>query len=213
MKKLLLLQTIGIILFVIGTVWLDAVNAFTPTTQIILYTVLGVGNVINAKTHLLKPIEELSIHDKLTGVYNRNKLDMVVPEYENYNEYAIIFFDVNNLKKMNDIHGHDDGDRLLLEASRQLRFWHRYGDLYRIGGDEFIVVLPNFKQSQVEKILAKWTPLLPPLNAEYEDDFVCDFSYGTFYKTAGDSSSFEEIMNRADEEMYKMKKERKVQRQ
>lgn len=173
---------------------------------------MGIGNVANARNMLMKPIEEISVHDKLTGCYNRVKLDNKIPEYENYSNYAIIFFDVNNLKKMNDIHGHDDGDKLLIDASNQLRFWHEYGDLYRLGGDEFIVVVPNVSKSQLESILTMWHKEQPVLNQSYNDDFVCDFSYGVYYKTPFTKLSFNEIMSNADNRMYKMKTELKKQR-
>ena len=212
MKELCILQVIGILLFAGMSTLMYYCEIFCLTSSIILYTVLAVGNVINAYNQLIKPIEALSIYDKLTGCYNRTRLDSKIKEYENYDRYAIIFFDVNNLKKANDVHGHDDGDKILVEASNQLRFWHRYGDLYRIGGDEFIVVVPNGKQSQLEKILPKWYSLLPALNREYDDDFVCSFSYGVFYKTEKDKKSFNDIMTFADEEMYKMKKVLKAQR-
>ena len=207
-KKLIILQVIGVILFTMLTLLLVRLDAFTPTNEILAFILLGIGNVVNARNKLMKPIEELSIHDKLTGCYNRTKLDLKIPEYENYAEYAVIFFDLNNLKKMNDIHGHDDGDQLLIDASNQLRHWHEHGDLYRIGGDEFLVVVPNAHEAELSKTVEDWYNKQPALNTEFGDDFVCDFSYGICCKTKSEPLSFEEIMNRADENMYLMKKKR-----
>ena len=144
---------------------------------------MGIANIINARIMLIKPIEEVSTHDELTGCYNRVKLDSKIGEYENYKTYAIIFFDLNNLKSANDTHGHDYGDTILIRTSNQLRYWHTYGDLYRIGGDEFIVVVPNAIKSRLEKILNKWYDTLSILNTDYKDQFICNFSYGIAYKT------------------------------
>ena len=210
MRELLVLQVIGILLFVGLSLLLWLWGIFNIATAMIIYLMVAVGNVLNVHTQLIKPIEEIGTYDKLTRCYNRTKLNIKVKEYDNYTTYAIIFFDVNNLKKMNDIHGHEDGDKLLRNAAIQLMFWRRYGDVYRIGGDEFIVVVPNAKKEQIEKTLKRWYDSLPVLNAGYNDDFVCNFSYGIFYKE--DNVSFEEIMKKADEEMYKMKKKLKAQR-
>lgn len=210
MKSLLLLQAAGILAFIILSVLLRLFGLFGLASSIILYTTLSLIGVTIARFWLIKPIEEVSYYDKLTGCYNRAMLEQKKKEYENYSKYTIIFFDVNNLKKMNDIHGHDDGDKLLVNASKQLKFWRKYGDLYRIGGDEFIVVIPNQKQTPLKLVIEQWASRQTPLNEGYGDDFVCSFSYGMFNKKP--DMSFEDIMEKADEEMYKMKQELKVQR-
>ena len=171
MRKLLILQAMGCILFAIIIIILHILNIFSPISVIILYFIMGIANIINARIMLIKPIEEISTHDELTGCYNRVKLDSKIGEYENYKTYAIIFFDLNNLKAANDTHGHDYGDTILIRASNQLRYWHTYGDLYRIGGDEFIVVVPNAIKSRLEKILNKWYDTLSILNTETLPEF------------------------------------------
>ena len=93
-----------------------------------------------------------------------------------------------------------------------MKYWFRYGDLYRIGGDEFIVVVPNIDKEQLDTIVKQWYQLLAPLNAQYNDDFICDLSYGVYYKSGSDTASFEDIMNNADKQMYTMKRDIKAQR-
>lgn len=58
-----------------------------------------------------------------------------------------------------------------------------------------------------------WYLSLDILNKDYNDDFVCKFSYGVYRKNANDDISFEEAMNKADENVYAMKKELKAQRE
>ena len=202
LKRLIALQAIGCLLFagIITALWY--IGVFSPLSVIIAYLFLGLCNILNAKTMLMNPIEALSRYDKLTGCFNRTTLDSKINEYEKFSDYAIIFFDVNNLKKMNDIHGHSDGDKILIKASNQLRFWHKYGDLYRLGGDEFIVVVTNMTRDKLESIVDEWHSCLPALNEDYEDDFVCNFSYGICYKTSSDSKTFHDVMESADEKMY-----------
>ena len=206
MKRLVFLQLIGCMLFAVIIMLLYMLGVFSPLSVIIVYLLMGLANIVNARTMLMKPIEDLSTHDKLTGCHNRSKLELKIPEYEKYTEYTIIFFDVNNLKLMNDIHGHTIGDKILVEASNQLRFWHKYGDLYRLGGDEFIVVVTNMTKEHLELIISEWYSTLHPLNEEFNDEFVCNLSYGIFCNEGKDSLSFKDVMELADEKMYEMKK-------
>ncbi len=202
MKKLIFLQCLGVAVFGFIVLMLNFFGIFNIFSVILVYAVMGICNIVNARSILLKPIERVSTHDRLTGCYNRVKLDMRAEDYSN-SEYSVIFFDVNNLKKMNDTHGHDDGDRLLIRASNQLRFWSDYGDLYRIGGDEFIVVIQNMNPLRLETLLHDWYGKLPSLNRDYPDDFICDFSFGIGTKKNG--MTFEETVNEAAEKMYQMK--------
>ena len=210
-KKLIQLQMLGVLLYIGMAMLLYAHGFLNIVSSIIIYFLLAVCNVINAENHLIKPIEELSIYDKLTGCYNRTKLSYKTKEYENLRSYAVIFFDVNNMKKMNDIHGHEHGDKLIIKAANQLKYWRKYGDLYRIGGDEFLVVIPNSKLERVESELASWYIDLDDLNNGFQDGFVCKFSYGVCKKEPDEKISFEDVMNKADENMYTMKKVIKYQ--
>ena len=206
MKRLVILQIVGCLLFAGIVMILYFLDFFSPLSVIAVYVLMGISNIINARIMLMKPIEHLSTHDNLTGCFNRSKLDSKKAEYEKFSDYAVIFFDVNNLKKINDVHGHHRGDKILIDASNQLCFWYKYGDLYRVGGDEFIVVVTNMSKSRLDPIIAEWYKDLPALNEDDKDDFVCNLSYGVFYKTVSDTMSFKDVMESADEKMYEMKK-------
>lgn len=96
-----------------------------------------------------KRIEELSITDKLTGLYNRLKLDELlsaqVEEYRRYkNPFSIILVDIDDFKKINDSFGHDIGDKVLQNISKILKNNIRSCDLIgRWGGEEFIIICKN----------------------------------------------------------------------
>lgn len=210
LKRLILLQALGCLIFIVAVLIINRVWGLDTYNVIGLFLIMGIGNIVNAYLLLMRPIEDVSIHDKLTGCHNRVRLEKRIPEYENHDTYAVIFFDINNLKKVNDTHGHDIGDKLLINASDQLRFWFSYGDLYRIGGDEFLVVVPNITETELNKLLDDWYRLQPVLNRIYKDDFDCKFSYGVCFKHG--IMSFKDVMKKADKAMYEMKKAMKIER-
>ena len=143
-----------------------------------------------------------SEHDGLTDCYNRVHLDKVKGSYEMSNTYIIIFIDVNNLKKMNDICGHEAGDALIRSAASHLKFWETYGEVYRMGGDEFMIVVCNKKPVEVQKLIESWYPTVGILNRE-TDGFRCVLSYGVAIGRKG--SDFDTVQKQADDRMYDMK--------
>lgn len=96
-----------------------------------------------------KRIEELSITDKLTGLYNRLKLDEIlsqqIDEYKRYKHpFSIILLDIDNFKQINDHFGHDIGDNILEEIAKRLKLNIRTTDVVgRWGGEEFVVICKN----------------------------------------------------------------------
>ncbi|MDB2405670.1 diguanylate cyclase, partial [Arcobacteraceae bacterium] len=96
-----------------------------------------------------KRIEELSITDKLTGLYNRLKLDeimlMKVEEFKRYDmDFSVILLDIDDFKSVNDTFGHDVGDYILQEIATQLKKHLRITDtIGRWGGEEFVIICEN----------------------------------------------------------------------
>ena len=115
---------------------------------------------------------------------------------------VVIFIDVNNMKRMNDECGHEAGDALIRNAAAKLKFWDKYGDVYRVGGDEFMIVVCNQTQQFVENVISKWYPTVGLLNRE-SDGFKCVLSYGI--ASGSQYCNFDDVMKRADDLMYDMK--------
>lgn len=99
-------------------------------------------------------ILNISIHDHLTGLYNRHFLDeyqeltLAAAKRQNQ-QVGLIMIDLNQFKAINDTYGHKVGDLVLSEVGRILQKFTRSGEAaFRLGGDEFLIILPNVVDPQ-----------------------------------------------------------------
>jgi diguanylate cyclase (GGDEF)-like protein len=105
-------------------------------------------------------VTELIERDPLTGVYNRRKFDrdlklLVAMAKRTPKGSSLIFIDIDNFKKYNDTHGHQEGDRTLQDVTRSIERSLREYDrihIYRYGGEEFVVVIPNTTSTEAYAI-------------------------------------------------------------
>jgi diguanylate cyclase (GGDEF)-like protein/PAS domain S-box-containing protein len=103
-----------------------------------------------------KRVEYLSFHDPLTGLYNRAYYEQVIPKLDTSRKLplSIVMADVNGLKLTNDIFGHEAGDLLLKKAAETFQRVRRKEDVIaRIGGDEFVILMPNTDMHTAEAIV------------------------------------------------------------
>lgn len=154
-----------------------------------------------ANYQLLGRLEQLSSMDLLTGVMNRNSMNNRVSQFISgavpHKSLAVVFADLNGLKRINDTKGHDAGDNLLREASFILRDSFGDGEVYRAGGDEFLVIILDKPKEQLEAQIQKLR----------EDSMIpghVSFSLGFYY---GDKDlDIRKAMHEADVLMYEDKK-------
>jgi len=105
-----------------------------------------------------KKLSYISLHDHLTGLYNRNYYDDVLERFSMGRDFPLTFIsaDLDNLKLINDTMGHHKGDELLKVCAQIMGKSLRSSDiLCRIGGDEFVAILPQTDEEAGEKILAR----------------------------------------------------------
>ena len=120
-----------------------------------LYFIAQLQNITAEKT-AEERLRHLAYHDALTGLYNRNRLEQQIQELlvsaQRHKEgFALIFIDLDRFKNINDTLGHDAGDVLLQIVAQRLKNTVRSTDaIARIGGDEFIIILPDI--NKVDKI-------------------------------------------------------------
>ena len=153
---------------------------------------------------LLKEVEQLSYNDQLTGLFNRRFLEV---EYNRLNSkrnlpFTILALDVNGLKMINDAFGHASGDYLLCEVAKAIKFNLRSEDIVaRMGGDEFVVLLPNTNASSAKKMIER---IRSDVNSIEINGVDASIAIG-FYTVDKESMVLDDILKNADESMYKEK--------
>lgn len=149
-------------------------------------------------------IAYLGSHDSLTGLFNRRFLEEQLRRLDSEENLplSLIFADLNGLKLVNDIFGHNEGDNLLCQAAEVLKTASRGGDVVaRIGGDEFILLLPNTDQVQTRMTISLIHAHLASLRSQGS---ICSMALG--YETRHSRQmSFTELMANAENSMYRDK--------
>ncbi len=141
--------------------------------------------------------------DSLTYLFNKAHFDNTLKNTNK--EVAIIFFDVDKFKEINDTYGHTEGDKILIKiADLLMDVYSRYGYVYRYGGDEFTVVLRDPKKANVLNQI--FEDKVNEVKASYED--FPDISYGTSVYNPR-SCLVVDAIDEADRLMYEQKRERK----
>ena len=159
---------------------------------------------ITQKKERENQIEYLSSHDTLTGLYNRSSLDFFYTEFstERHLPFSVIFGDLNGLKMTNDVFGHLAGDSLLAGAARILTESIRKVDVAaRIGGDEFLILLPNTGKNEVLEVIRR-------IRKGFKGKRLDAVNYSMALGSATRESvreSIETLIAIAEEEMYKDK--------
>lgn len=108
------------------------------------------------KSRLLSELERMSYRDALTGTGNRNRYLQVLKKLKEHpmEQVGIVYADVNGLKKANDTYGHEFGDLVIKRAAESLEQFFQ-GEVYRVGGDEFVAVCIGKPLEAFEKLVAE----------------------------------------------------------
>ena len=150
-----------------------------------------------ANHQLIKQMETMSSMDLLTGIFNRNAMNNRISHIcegkkEIPDNVGIVFVDLNGLKRMNDSEGHFAGDMLLKNAAIVLQREFEKCEIYRAGGDEFMIIAPDMPEEEFDMHVEKLR------QATSSPDSVC-FAVGKCYEKA---SEIRKAMRMADERMY-----------
>lgn len=149
-------------------------------------------------------IHYLSTHDPVTGLYNRQFIESEIKRIDmDINlPISIIYGDVNGLKLLNDIYGHDKGDELLRKTSEVLKKATRLDDIVaRIGGDEFVIILKRTDREGARSLIKRIKSLI---SSERISGIKGSIALGTDTKSSPDQD-IKAVINKAEEEMYSVK--------
>ena len=151
-------------------------------------------HVVNQR--LMKRLEFASGNDSLTGVKNRNAMDIYFNQHAGESQLGVLFIDVNGLKYVNDTQGHAEGDRLMQNLAEFLCRYFPRENIYRSGGDEFVIVTPGTTE---EKMRGKTREIKDAMQKE-------SFSFAIGYAVS-DHRGIQQAAIRADQRMYQDERE------
>ncbi|MCM3784810.1 diguanylate cyclase [Neobacillus mesonae] len=173
-----------------------------------------VGREITERKKYQEQLEHLSYHDALTGVPNRRFMNKTLMEaveevQTNASQLAVMFMDLDKFKQINDTLGHEAGDELLRQFAARVRACIRETDvLTRMGGDEFVIVLPHIgSQLQAVEIAERILEALQHPWHISEQELITTSSIGMALYKEGDTAK--ELLQKADAALYLAKAEGK----
>lgn len=156
-------------------------------------------------------IERLALFDQLTGLPNRTQLhsrfkSALSLAQRNCETMALMFLDIDHFKNVNDTLGHSIGDQLLMAVSSRLKAALREEDtLSRLGGDEFILLLPGTDQDGARRVAIKLITAAAQVSQIEEYELVNTISIG-IAMYPHDGEDFETLSKNADTAMYRVKR-------
>lgn len=156
-------------------------------------------------------LQTLSYTDEMTNVLNRRGFydlaqKLIEMQTSNGGTGALLYCDMDGLKKINDSYGHKAGDLAIKYESEVLTRVCRNTDIVgRLGGDEFSVVIPNAKAADVARIKKNIIAECKRINQTMNEEFTLSLSVGSAIFTSSDTH-LESILSKADVELYKEKR-------
>lgn len=187
--------------------WLIGLNSDVKPSKSFIERVLIAGSVVIE--HIKRREQKVEGRDILTGLYDRGSLFrdlahlMEVSRKTNTNLW-ILFIDLNNFKVINDILGHEMGDRVLKSQAFEIKKNIKgIGNAYRYGGDEFVCVIPGLEESKVVEIARRIELASEQAPGGYTVSASVGIGKYDGFETA------EELIKKSDAEMYERKRELK----
>ena len=160
-----------------------------------------VNSYINIKVRIEreKTLRFLSYNDELTGAFNRHALDERTDQIACHSMVGVVFGDVMGLKQVNDTQGHDAGDCLIKKAYQIATEIFGKENVYRIGGDEFVMLLTNVSELEIKEK----TEHLINRTKEERAEIALGYAWTDDY-----NGKYSELQKIADDKMYVYKKKR-----
>ncbi|MFA5384305.1 MAG: PAS domain S-box protein [Eubacteriales bacterium] len=189
-----------------GYIWMETIaNPLLDDNQELTGVILSSRDITERK-QMEEQLKYLSLHDNLTGLYNRTYFEQEMSRLQKgrFSLFGIIVCDIDGLKFINDTRGHKAGDDLIISAAEAIKSSFRAEDMVaRIGGDEFAVLLLNCDSKTMEKACRRIKQNVSSHNKENPESYL-SISIG-FAISNGEKVSVTDIFKEADNKMYKEK--------
>src|SRR5690606_23854171 len=158
---------------------------------------------------MMRQLEDLVATDELTGLFNRRHfLRLACRELDNLGpgrQHGLALIDLDHFKRINDVHGHAAGDRVLQTFAAVARACLRDGDvLARYGGEEFVLLLPNTDADQFTNCCERLREAFA--SAEPVGVQVSNLSLSAGMTLLGEGDNLDEALQRADQALYRAKR-------
>lgn len=167
--------------------------------------ILAIVRDITERKTAEKKVFDMSMHDTLTGLYNRNYFESEILRYisEGIINVGMVICDIDGLKLVNDTMGHTEGDKYIRITANILSSCFSENDIIaRIGGDEFAVLTREINEDKINEIKAKVTKMAN----EYNDGSHIPVSISIGYAILSDNTkTINDIYKEADDYMYREK--------
>ncbi len=180
--------------------------------------VIGYAQDITELKQAQKELQNLSLKDDLTDLYNRRGFYTLATQALKVanrlrKQCAVIYADLDGLKRINDTYGHDVGSEMISETAKIFRSFFRESDIIaRVGGDEFVILVQDSSEKGVEVIRARIAERFEEFNKDGNRPYQLHASLGIVQSEPQSPQKIEDLVKRADELMYQEKNLRKAAR-
>ena len=153
---------------------------------------------------------ELSIHDELTGIFNRRGFNefsqKAIRSLEGKSKICTMVIDMDGLKHINDIYGHNEGDFAIKTAAHIITECCRSGEIAgRAGGDEFYIYASDYSQQKLDEFNCELVRLCEEYNENHDKPYRIEMSYGSYLCETDKDGSIEDFLKISDARMYEQK--------
>ena len=154
-------------------------------------------------------MEQLANHDSLTGVRNKTAYNSMILQIADEKKVGLAIVDLNYLKRINDNHGHDKGDLAIKNLCSHICNVFSHSPVFRIGGDEFVVILKGKDYDNFESLYALFNETMEKnfRDSSMEPWNKVSAAIGVAFREEGED--LDSLFKRADSAMYSRKKEMK----
>jgi diguanylate cyclase (GGDEF)-like protein len=198
--------------------WIFGISlVFIAALSVVLRINRRLNQEINSRKQTEKRLQELSVTDELTGLYNRRFFNTKFTKTINSakregKNVCFVLMDIDHFKLYNDTYGHLNGDKALQKLSKSmLESLSRADDYcFRLGGEEFGMLFKGLTKAQATKLTQKIRKNIEALKIEHKNNSASEYltgSFGLVVKSAQNINSENELYREADELLYKAKKE------